>query len=335
MKPPFITTHSTIYLVAPSFGCTTTPYKERLERAIAQLKKMGHQVIIGPNCFLSKGKCASNTPKKRAEEIMDAFTSSADCILSVGGGEMMYDILDYIDFQKIKTLPPKWFVGFSDNTNLTFTLTTLCDIETIYGCNAPHFHLPKLTYDVLATYQMLQGRKNFSGYSKYEYDSGRDDQTDPFGDYKLNQKKIITPFRYKESFSGTLIGGNLDIMQYLCGTPYDRVKEYTSKHKEGIIFYFEACDLSVLAIKRTLLQLKRADWFHNIKGFLVGRPLCINQEFGNINHINAVTDVLKEFKAPILLDIDLGHIAPSLPMRNGAYVTITYEKENIYFKYKE
>lgn len=335
MKAPYIQTNSKIYLVAPSFGCTTTPYKERLERAIVNLRKMGHTVIVGSNCFLAKGKCASNTPKKRAQEIMDAFTSDADCILSVGGGEMMYDILDYIDFEKIKKLSPKWFVGFSDNTNLTFTLTTLCDLETIYGNNAPHFHFPKLTYDVLATYQMLQGKKSFHGYTKYEYDSGRDDQTDPFGDYQLNQPKIITPFQYKDSFSGTLIGGNLDIMQYLCGTPYDRVSEYTQKHKEGIIFYFEACDLSVLSIKRVLLQLKRAGWFHNIKGFLVGRPLCIQQEFCGINHINAVTDVLKDYKVPILLDIDLGHIAPSLPMRNGAFITVTFEKENIYFKYKD
>lgn len=335
MKPKFITNKATIYLVAPSFGCTTTPYKERLERAITNLKKMGHKVIVGPNCFLARGRCASNTPKKRAEEFMEAYESKADVIMSVGGGEMMYDILDYIDFEKIKKLPPKWFVGFSDNTNLTFTLTTLCDVQTIYGSNAPSFHFPKLTYDVLATYQMLQGRKNFCGYSKYEYDSGRDDQSDPFGDYKLNQPKVITPFNYTEPFSGTLIGGNLDIMQYLCGTPYDRVHDYTSRHKEGIIFYFEACDLSVLAIKRVLLQLKRAGWFCNIKGFLVGRPLCIHQEFLKINHINAVTDILKDYKVPILLDIDLGHIAPSLPMKNGAYVTVSYEKENIYFKYKD
>lgn len=334
MKPDFIHSKSKIYLIAPSFGCTTTPYKERLERAIQHLKLLGHTVIIGPNCFLNKGKCASNTPKKRAQEFMEAYRSDADCIISVGGGEMMYEILDYINFDEIKKLPPKWFVGFSDNTNLTFTLTTLCDLETIYGCNAPHFHLPKFTYDSLATYQMLQGRKKFSGYTKYEYDSGRDDQTDPFGDYRLNQKKVITSYLYTQPFSGTLIGGNLDIMQYLCGTPYDHVKEYTMKHTEGIIFYLEACDLNVLAIKRTLLQLKRADWFHNIKGFLVGRPLCIQQEFMNINHINAVIDILKSYKVPILLDIDLGHIAPSLPMRNGAYVTIQYEKENIYFSYK-
>ncbi len=331
MKPNNMNSNSTIYLIAPSFGCTTSPYQERLERAIKRLEALGHNVIIGPNCFLARGKAASNTPKKRASEFMNAYQSDADVIWSVGGGEMMLEILDYINFDKIKSLPPKWFVGFSDNTVLTFTLTTLCDVETIYGCNAPSFHFEKFSYDILDTYQMLLGKKSFSGWSKYAAPKEIDD---PFANYHLDTPKQITAFQYQNSFSGTIIGGNLDIMQNLCGTPYDQVANYTGKHTEGIIFYLEACDLSVLSIKRALLQLRRANWFQNIKGFLVGRPLCIGQELFGIDHISAVIDVLKDYKVPILLDIDLGHISPSLPMRNGAYATVTFKNNNIYIEYK-
>ncbi len=331
MQPKFINSKSKLYLVAPSFGCTTSPYNERLKKAIKQLRHLGHKVIIGDNCFLAKGLCASNTKELRAKEFMEAYESDAEAIISVGGGEMMYEILDYIDFEKIKKLPPKWFIGFSDNTNLTFTLTTLCDIQTIYGSCAGGFHFKNYTYDVLDTYEMMQGKKEFMGYLKYE---STPDRSNPFADYILDSKKIITPYNYKEKFSGTIIGGNLDCMQLLCGTKYDNVCSYTNKHTEGIIFYFEACDLNVTAIKRALIQLKRCNWFNNIKGFLVGRPLCINEEFININHINAVTDVLKEYNVPILLDIDLGHLSPSLPFRNGAYATIEYKNENIYINYK-
>ncbi|MDE7263186.1 MAG: LD-carboxypeptidase [Anaeroplasmataceae bacterium] len=331
MQPSFINNKSTLYLVAPSFGCTTHPYEERLHKAIKQLRSLGHKVIVGPNCFLAEGKCASNTPKLRAKEFMEAYQSDADCIISVGGGELMYEILDAIDFDAIKKLPPKWFVGFSDNTNLTFTLTTLCDVQTIYGSCAGHFHFDKYTYDVLDTYQMLQGKKAFKGYPKFE---SSQEKTDPFANYNLDTKKIITPYNYKECFSGTLIGGNLDCMQLLCGTPYDKVYEYTKKHPEGIIFYFEACDLNVVGIKRALLQLKRSNWFHNIKGFLVGRPLCINQEFVGVDHINAVIDVLKDYDVPILLDIDLGHLSPTLPFCNGAFATIEFKRNNIFIQYK-
>lgn len=331
MKPNFITNTAKLYLVAPSFGCTTSPYEERLYKAIEQLKSLGHTLVIGPNCFLAKGKCASNTPKLRAKEFMDAYQSDADCILSVGGGELMYEILDYIDFEKIKSLPPKWFVGFSDNTNLTFTLTTLCDVETIYGVCAGHFHFKKYTYDVLDTYSMLQGKLKFNGYPKFEAVSNK---TDPFAEYNFDTLKRITAYNYTQAFSGTILGGNLDCLQLLCGTAYDQVQKYTTKHAEGIIFYFEACDLNVVGIKRALLQIKRNHWFQNIKGFLIGRPLWLDQEFAGVNHINAVVDVLEEYNVPILLDIDLGHLAPSLPFRNGAYATIEYKRKNIYITYK-
>ncbi|MDE5547068.1 MAG: LD-carboxypeptidase [Anaeroplasmataceae bacterium] len=331
MQPAFINKKSKIYLVAPSFGCTTSPYVERLHKAIEQLKSLGHEVVVGPNCFLAEGKCASNTPELRAKEFMDAYSSDADCIISVGGGEVMYEILDYIDFEQIKKLPPKWFVGFSDNTNLTFTLTTLCDVETVYGACAGHFHFKKYTYDVLDTYEMLKGKKEFKGYPKYE---SPQEKLDPFANYNLDTKKVITPYNYKEPFKGTILGGNLDIMQLLCGTPFDKVKEYTSKHTEGIIFYLEACDLNVVGIKRALLQLKRSGWFQNIKGFLVGRPLCIGTEFAGVDHFNAVIDVLSEYNVPILLDIDLGHIVPTLPFRNGACATVEYKKNNIFITYE-
>ena len=197
MIPPYITKNSKFYLVAPSFGCTTTPYKERLEKTLITLPKKGHQVTVGPNCFLSDGICASNTPKLRAKEFMDAYESDAEVILSVGGGEMMVEILDYIDFEKIKKLPPKWFVGFSDNTNLTFTLTTLTNTPTIYGPCAGAFHLNRYSHETKDCYNMLFGEKKFKGYSKFE---GKSKNENPLANYRLTRKKIITPYNYEKPF---------------------------------------------------------------------------------------------------------------------------------------
>ena len=329
----YLNKKSKIYLIAPSFGCTTTPYYERLNKAIPRLEKIGHTIIVGENCFKAEGLCSSNTPILRAKEFMDAYQSDAEAIISVGGGEMMTEILDYIDFDKITQLPHKWFVGFSDNTNLTFTLTTLCDIPTIYGTCAGGFHFDKFTYNVKDTYKMMTGKLEFKGYPKWE---STPDKSDPFNDYVLDKKKIITAHNYNCPITGTLIGGNLDCMQQLIGTPFDNMENYCKNHPEGIIFYFEACDLNVAGIKRALIQMKRAGWFnHNIKGFLVGRPLCIGQEFAGINHINACIDVLDEYNVPILLDIDLGHVSPSMPMKNGIEVEVELLNKNIFFKYKK
>lgn len=45
----------------------------------------------------------------------------------------MCEDLDYVDFERVKEADPKWYMGYSDNTNFTFLLTTLCDTASIYG----------------------------------------------------------------------------------------------------------------------------------------------------------------------------------------------------------
>ena len=48
----------------------------------------------------------------------------------------------------------------------------------------------------------------------------------------------------------------------------------------------------------------------------------------------AYIDSLKEYNVPILLDIDLGHISPSMPIRSGAYAIVSYVDNNIKIEYR-
>ena len=80
MNPKFLTKKSKIYFIAPSFGCATSPYKERLEKSIKTFQKMGFSVILGENCFKAEGVASSNTPLLRAKEFIDAYLSDADAI---------------------------------------------------------------------------------------------------------------------------------------------------------------------------------------------------------------------------------------------------------------
>ena len=62
-----------------------------------------------------------------------------DAVISCGGGELMCEVLPFIDFEAIKNAPPKWYMGYSDNTNFTFLSATLADTAAIYGPCAPAF----------------------------------------------------------------------------------------------------------------------------------------------------------------------------------------------------
>lgn len=330
-EPKKITANMTIDLIAPSFGCTTEPYKTRLIEAIKKFKHNGHIIFEGENIFKNDGIVSSNTPENRANEFMKAYKSNSDIIISVGGGELMNEILPFINFEEIKTLPPKWFMGFSDNTNLTFTLTTLCNLVTIYGPNFPSFYPKRNILDNRDALRMIQGEKNFKGYKKYEKESFNKEKN-PLCALNLTEPKVITPFNYQKPFTGILLGGCLDVLVNLCGTKYDNVKNFI-KDKE-IIWFLEACDLNPLQIRRALFELKEAGWFDTSIAFLFGRPLCGDIEIMGVNKYNAVIDILKELNAPILFDIDLGHIAPSMPIKCGAKARVSFKNNNIYFNYK-
>lgn len=339
-KPANLKLNDKISTIAPSFGVTTEPYKTRYLASVKRMKKEGYLIEEGENVFKAEGVASSASPKERAQEFIKAYKSDSKVIISVGGGELMCDILPYIDFEEIKNLPPKWFMGFSDNTNLTFTLTTLCDIETIYGPNFPGFFEKQFRVNQLDSLKMLHGENHFEGYPKWkktDFNKPVDPNKtiSPLAKTAYRSIKKIIPYNYNSPFSGRIIGGCLDCLVNICGTKFDKVEDFAEKYKEdGFIWYLEACDLSPLSFRRALFQLKESNWFKYVKGFLIGRPFHFGDTCMGVDFFSATLDMLSEFNVPILMDIDLGHNPPSLPMKNGALATVKLENNNIIIDYK-
>jgi len=320
-----------IELVAPSFGCAFFPYDKRLDLSIERLKD---EYIIheGKNCRLNVGIVGSNTPIERAKEFMRAYTSDCSIVWSVGGGETMVEILPYIDFAELKKVKPKWFIGYSDNTNLTYTLTTINDIETIYGPCFPAFYTEELDEESEETLNLLHGKKIFKGFSKYQSMKADTHDLSPL---HLDSKKVIKAVNYNKPFSGRLIGGCLDCLIGLCGTKFDQTKEYIKRHEEdGVIFFLEACDLNSISYRRALFQLEQNGWFKDhVKGFLIGRPLHLGEDYAGVTFEDVTKDMLSKYNVPILYDCDIGHLKPALPLRSGAKAEVTYSDENFIIKY--
>lgn len=334
--PAFLKKNDTIGFVAPSYGCNIEPYKSAFDNAQVKLKERGYSLELGPNCYEGIGVGISNTPQECAAEINAYFAKgTVDAIISCGGGELMCEILDYVDFEKLATEEPKWYMGFSDNTNLTFLLTTICDTSSIYGPCAPAFGMNPWYQSVEDAMQVLEGKKLImTGYPKWEKESLKDEEH-PLEPYHLTEDRVIKKEPDQNSkMSGRVIGGCLDCLGKLVGTRYDSVAAFNEKYQEdGIIWYFEACDLNVMDIRRTLWQLDHAGWFQHVKGFLVGRPLCHATELFGLNQYDAVTGILGKYHVPIIMDLDIGHIPPMMPMINGMLADVTVEENEIEIAY--
>ena len=336
--PKALPQNGTIGFVAPSFGCATEPYMTSFDNALKTFNDMGYKTVLGPNCRLAEGIGISNKPELCGKELVDSYLSDeSDAIISCGGGELMCEVVPFIDFEKISEAEPKWYMGFSDNTNFTFLSATLADTAAIYGPCAATFGMKKWHESLYDCFKILGGESlEVHNYDLWEKEGLRDEEH-PLEPYNLTEKmeiKYFVPSKGKEILSGSdtdkqvtmkgrIIGGCMDCLQVLCGTGFDKVAEFTARYKEdGIVFFLESCDLNVMSIRRALWQMKNAGWFNNMKGFLIGRPMHYDEGFLGLDQYHAVVDVLSEFNVPIIMDLDIGHLPPQMPIVTGAVAEV-------------
>ena len=337
--PKFLPEGGRVGFIAPSFGAVIEPYHTLFANTLKVLEDKGYQTVLGPNVYADAGIGKSNTPEKCGEEINDFFCNDkSDIIISCGGGETMCEDLPFVDFQSIAQAEPKWYLGYSDNTNLTALLPTLCDTAAVYGPCAGNFGMEPWHQSIQDVYDLLTGAKRtFTNYDKWEKeDLETDNLLQPYNVTEPFNMTVVTPNGAdRAEFSGRLIGGCMDCLNILCGTKFDKFADFADKYAEdGIIWYLEACELSPLSVRRVLWQLDQAGWFKNVKGFLIGRPLQMDEGGMGLDHIEAVTGILNQYNVPILLDLDIGHLPPMMPIISGACASVTAENNKLTINYE-
>ncbi len=334
--PKYLPERGTIGFVAPSFGCNIEPYRTAFENAKRQFKALGHSLALGPNCYEGRGIGISNTPKVCGEELTDYYCSEEnDVLISCGGGELMCETMDHVNFVRIRKSEPKWYMGFSDNTNMTFLLATLCDTASIYGPCAAAFGMEPWHESLTDAYRLLRGQTDtVRGYELWERE-GLKDAEHPLLPYHVTESRrtrVYLPVGGQEvaEIEGRLIGGCMDCLVNLLGTKYDKTVEFCERYREdGIVWFLEACDLNVMAIRRAIWQMKNAGWFSHAKGFLIGRPYCHGQELMGLDQYHAVCDLLEEFEVPVIMDLDIGHLPPMMPLICGSYARVRVDGNDV------
>ena len=343
--PKYLPQGGTIGFIAPSFGCATEPYRSCFENAQKKFKNEGYQLVFGPNCYESAGIGISNTPEKCGAEVMEMFErDEADCLISCGGGELMCEILPYVDFDRLAKMEPKWFMGYSDNTNLTYLLATLADTASIYGPCAGTFGMEPWHDSLKDAIQVITGeRQSVHSYGLWEKESIKSEEN-PLAPYHVTEPLKIRSFvgdrenkglaaedhqKGRLKFSGRLLGGCLDCLANLSGTRYDKTKEFTERYRQdGIIWFLESCDLNVFSIRRAMWQLEETGWFQHVKGFLIGRPMN-GEEMMGLDRYEAVLEVAGKKGVPVLMDVDLGHLPPMMPLVVGSLAEVTFEENQL------
>ena len=332
----FLKKLDTIGLVAPSFGVSGYPYEDRFNNACKKFTNLGYTIKKSEHLYgIEKAKSADD--KIRAKEFMEMYLDvDTDFIISVAGGELMSSMLPYIDFEVFKYAKPKFFMGYSDNSNLIFTLPMLTDTAAIYGSNFGSFGMANWDRSLQECYEVITGKRDEqSSYELFEIEDKSHEENNALCGYNLTGKVEYKSLDGKDvDVSGRLIGGCLDVVVGLCGTKYGQIDDFLEKYKnDGFIWYFEACDLNVLAQSRALWQLKEAGWFKYCKAVIYGRAVHPEECFGY-----TIEDVLKDnlssLNVPVVYGCDFGHVPPSWTLIAGSVAHFTLEKEKAHISFE-
>ena len=136
--PEFLRKGDLIGVCAPSAGVGRK--LESFDRSLGTLRAEGYRIRETASVRLDSDR--GGNAQTRGDELNELFADpEVKMVMAASGGDFLDEMLPYADFEQMKR-NPKWLMGASDPTGLLFPYTTICDVATLYGCNAGSYDLP-------------------------------------------------------------------------------------------------------------------------------------------------------------------------------------------------
>lgn len=332
----FLKENDTIGVPAPSKGANDELKRNRINNAVKRVKSLGYKVVLSKNAFKNNiGRSASK--EERAKEFNEMLKDkNINIIIALNGGEFLVEMLPYVNFELIKQ-NPKYVCGFSDPTGLLFPITTKYDVATIYGSNFSSLGGEKLLQNDKDFLDIIKGNLVTENSSEL-YEEVPKEKITGLECSNLTEKVYWKTLDNKEvNIKGRIIGGCFDIISELAGTKYDGTKEFNEKYKDdGIIWYFDNCELSMEETIRTLWKLNELEYFKYTKCIIFGRFGSTKTYFDYDVKSCLEDSVISNLGIKIIYDVDISHKAPCLTIINGSLATIKVKngKGSICFELK-
>lgn len=317
----------TIGVTAPSSGVDER-LRPRLDAGIRRLRERGFEVEVG-ECLGGDGVVSAPKERRAAELTRMLMDPAVRAVVPPWGGETAIDLLDQVDWFALEAAEPTWLVGFSDLSTLMLPLSLRTGWATLHGSNlmdtaydAPDglLHWLDVASATEPFTQRSPGRYRDEGWDDYVGDPGVATMTldREGGWWSLDGAPV--------DVSGRLVGGCLETVCHLAGTPYGDVAAYGRAHAdEGLLVYLEAAEHGAYDVCRALHGLRLAGWFEHASAVVIGRTRASDAD--GMTQAEAVADALGSLGVPVVLDVECGHAQPFLPLVNGALAHLVLDGE--------
>ena len=295
IKPEYLKKGDTVAIVAPS-GVLKN-YNGYILKAKELLKSWELEVVIGENVFNDNGHFAGTDNQRSADFQLALDDKAIKAIWCARGGYGAMRVIDNLNFEKYKE-NPKWIIGYSDITAIHNDLHNNKS-ESIHGIMCKS--LEKIDVDNNESISLL--KKTL------------------FGE-KLSYTIEGNNYNIKGNSNGQLIGGNLTLLHCLLGSE-------SSIDTDGKILFIEDLGEYLYHIDRMLISLKRAGYFDNCKGLIVGDFTDMRKNttpFGR-NLKELILDIVKEYDFPVSFGFPAGHGEKNYPMILGREINLEVSKQ--------
>lgn len=303
IQPPYLIAGDTVAIVAPS-GVLKNRTDE-VTRAKKLLESWNLNVVIGKSVF-SKDNHFAGTDTERCQDFQNALDNpNIKAIWSARGGYGTVRILDKLDYSKfIKN--PKWVIGYSDITALHNQIHTK-GVETIHALMCV-----SLTEDLNDIKESVATFK-----------------TAIFGK-PLSYTLKGSSYNKAGNASGQLVGGNLTLLHTMLGSN-------TSINTDGKILFIEEIGEYKYHIDRMLQSMKRAGYFENCKGVIVGgmSRMRKNTTLWGTSVEQLILDALEDYNFPITFNMPAGHEDDNRALIMGRTIELKVEKAKTLIIFEE
>ncbi len=274
-QPPYLKAGDTVAIVAPA-GILKQRDGE-IQKAKALLKGWGLHAVVGKHVF-NQGRHFAGTDDERCEDFQNALNSpSISAIWCARGGYGSVRILDKLDWSTFKE-NPKWIIGYSDITAIHNEVHNL-GIQSLHAMMCTSLQDDAET--IAATVSTFKSAL--------------------FGD-NLSYTLKGSQYNQPGTVSAPLVGGNLTILHTMLGSK-------TSIDTSGKILFIEEIGEYKYHIDRMLQSLKRAGYFENCKGVIIGDMTKIKRNttpWGSTIE-QLILDVLADYNFPVAFNMKAGH----------------------------
>ncbi|WP_421182457.1 S66 family peptidase [Aeromonas enteropelogenes] len=323
--PPLLKPGQTIGFFSPSSAATAWA-PNRFARAKAFLEGQGFKLAAG-SLTGQQEYWRSGSIEARAAEFNDLIRDpEVRCIMSVIGGNNSNSLLPHIDYDALRQ-DPKIIVGYSDVTALLLGIYARTSLVTFYGpaMVASFGELSPLVDETLAGFTRIA----LAGEAKVpcrlptpaQWSEERLDWENQGRAKHCLANRLISVGSGK--VRGRLIGGNLNTMAGIWGSPY------MPGINPGDILFIEDSLKSAEVVERAFAHLKLCGVFDRIGGLILGKHELFNDQGSGKRPLDILLEVVEEPTFPILAEFDCAHTHPMLTLPLGIDAELDLDAQSL------